>query len=90
VPLRFKDTFLKFLAQREADRVIKVVTDETDGAIKVTAEALAAEERVRVAAADGLMTGVDRGQRMEALGQGVSFSKPGCLLNHALVRVSWA
>ena len=33
VPLRFKGTFLIFLAKREADRVIKVVTDETAGAI---------------------------------------------------------
>ena len=38
----FKDTFLKFLAKREAGRVIKVGTDETAGAIKVATEALAA------------------------------------------------
>ena len=47
----------------------------------MAAEALVAEERVRVAAADGLITGVDRGQRMEVFGQGVSFSKPGCLVS---------
>ena len=41
-----------FLAEREADRVIKVVSDEAAGAIKAEAEALAAEERERVAAAD--------------------------------------
>ena len=34
------------------------------------------------------MTWVDRGERMEALGQGVSFSKPGCLVSFVgVVRV---
>ena len=53
---------------------------EPTGAIKVATGALAAEERVRTAAADGLITGFDRGKRMEAPGQGVSFSEPGCLV----------
>ena len=33
VPLRFKDKLCEFLAEREADRVIKVVSDEAAGAI---------------------------------------------------------
>ena len=40
----------EFLAERGADRVIKVFSDEAAGAIKAEAEALAAEERERVAA----------------------------------------
>ena len=81
VPLRLKTCFLKVLAEREADRVIKVVTDETAGADKVEAEALAAEERERAAAADGAMAGADLGQRLETVGRGVSFSQPGCLVS---------
>ena len=73
--------FFKFLAEREVDRVIKVVTDEAAGAIKVEAEALAAEERERAAAADGAMAGADLMQHMEIAGRGVSFSQPGCLVS---------
>ena len=51
----------EFLAEREADRVIKVVSDETAGAIKAKAEELAAEERERVAAADEKMACVELG-----------------------------
>ena len=45
------------------------------------AEALAAEERERAAAADGAMAGADMGQRLETVGRGVSFSQPGCLVS---------
>ena len=63
VPLRFKDNCFRLLAERDADRVIKVVTSEDAGAITVEADALKAEERERAAAADGAMAGVDLGQR---------------------------
>ena len=82
MPLRFKvKFFFKFLAEREADRVTIVVSDEAAGAIKAEAEALAAEERERVAAAGGAMAWAELGQHLETGGQGVSFSKPGCLVS---------
>ena len=73
MPLSFKDEFPEFLAEREADRVIKVVSDKVAGAIKSEAEALAAEEREQVAAADGAMAWAELGQHVETGGRGVFF-----------------
>ena len=81
MPLRFKDKYFGFLAERESDRVVKVVSDEAAGAIQAEAEALAAEERERFAAADGEMAWAELGQHVAIGGRGVSFSNPGCLVS---------
>ena len=81
VPLRLKTSFFEFLAEREADRVIKVVSDEAAGAVKAGAEALVAEERERVAAAGGEVAWAELGQHLGTGGRDVSFSKPGCLVS---------
>ena len=63
------------------DRVIKVVTSEDAGAIKVEAEALGAEERERCAAIDKVRPGVDLEELLETRDPGVSCPIPGCLVS---------
>ena len=81
VSVRFKDKFFKLLAERYADRVIKVITSEDAGAITVEADALEAEERERAAAVDKARSGVDLEELLETVDQDVSCFKSGCLVS---------
>ena len=71
----------EFPAEREADRVIKSISDEAAGAIKAEAEAPAAEDWGRVVVADGATAWVKHGLHVGTGCQGDSVSKPGCLVS---------